>query len=372
LVVALAGALAACQSAGPEEVLDVAPKLPAPAQETIGAGPVMIALLLPRNGPEPAATRARDAFEGAKLAIGDLGGGQVRATAYETSGDPANAKFMAEQAISAGARMIVGPLDAQAEAQVAQIPAKARPPVVTLAATGAGSGIFGFASGGVDSALEGVRAAISAGQSQVVLLVPQGFSAADTARLGAGIARLHGKLLGTVAYGGQSAAIAQALQAQKAIFAKATTAVILGSGTAPAAVAQALATSGVGGSITTLVGSSGWPRELYSAPVLDGALVALPDQESLKQIASRYAASAGRPLSLDAAYAYDAVAIAAGLVRLNGANAVTAKALTADSGFRGATGIFRLRADGSVERRHTIYRIEKGKLAVLQDAGEGF
>lgn len=369
----LAALLAACQSAGTEEVLKVEPRLPAPAQETVGAGPAMIAMLLPRNAAEPLAARARDDFAAARLAVADLGGGMVRLTAYETGGDPAQARFMAGQAIAAGARLIVGPLDAAGFAQVAAIAPKGRPPVLAL--TGSGGrpgGLFAFASDAVDSALEGVRAAVSAGQTQVVLLLPQGFADADRTRLAAGIARLKGRLVGTVAYPPEAAAMAAALKARQAAFAGATTVVIFGEAGAPARAARALVSGGFGATITTLVGNSSWQREIYADPVLDGALVALPDQDSLAQISGRYAAAAGRPLSVEAALAYDAVALGAGLVRARGADGITVQALTSDAGFRGAAGLFRLRSDGTVERRHTVYRIERGKLNVVQGQGDGF
>jgi hypothetical protein len=373
MALGFAALLAACQATSTEEVLKVEPKLPAPAQETVGTGPTMIAMLLPRNGAEPLAGRARDDFEAAKLAIADLGGGTVRLTAYETGGDPANTRFMAEQAIAAGARLIVGPIDTASLAQVAAIAPKGRPPILAL--TGSGGrpgGVFAFASDAVDSALEGVRAAVSADQSQVVLLLPQGFPDADRARLAAGVTQLKGKLLGTVAYPLEAAAMPAALKAQQPVFAKATTAVIFGDAAAPAQVARALISGGFGATITTLVGNSSWPRQIYADSVLDGAVVALPDQDSLAQISSRYAAAAGRPLSVEAALAYDAVALGAGLVRARGADAITLQALTSDTGFRGAAGLFRLRKDGSVDRRHTVYRIEGGKLNVLQGQGDGF
>lgn len=369
---ALALALAGCQSAGPEEVLEVAPALPAPAQETVGTGPVMVAMLLARNAGEPAAGRARDFFDGASLAVKERGGGALRVTVYETGGDPATARFLAEQAIAAGARMIVGPADAASLAQVATIPARERPPILALTGEGGGNGIFAFTSDAVDSALEGVRVAVGAGQSQVLLLLPEGFSAGDRARLEKGVAAARGKLVGTIVYPRDAAAIASALRAQQPLFARANAAAIFGDGAAPSMVARTIATSGLGGTLATLIGNAKWQSPLYSDTVLDGALVALPDQDRLAQISGAYRAAARRPLSLDAATAYDAVALAAGLVRVNGPNGLTLKALTADSGFRGATGLFRLRRDGSVERRHTIYRIENGKLVELQGQGDGF
>jgi hypothetical protein len=206
----------------------------------------------------------------------------------------------------------------------------------------------------------------------VLAILPADFSAADRERFAKGVARSGGKLVATITYPPVDAQVGPALKAEQSRFQQASTVVIFGSGRAPAAVAQAVVAQGLGGSITTLVGNSGWPRELYAIPVLDVALIAQPDQVSLKEIAGRYQAVAGRPLSLDAALAYDAVAVAAGLVRHRGAAGLSVDALTADAGFRGATGLFRFRKDGSVERRHAIYRIENGRLTPLQGDAGGF
>ena len=370
---AIAGlSLAACQATSTEDLLSVAPDLPIPAQETIGAGPTMIALLLPRSGPEPGASRSRDFFDGAKLAATELGDGQLRVTVYDTAGRPENTADLAGQAIAAGARLIVAPPDPDGLARIAAINPVARPPVIALSERGGSAGIFAFASDSVDSAIDGARAAVAAGQTRVLVVEPEGFPAEDHDRFARGIARNGGKLVGRVYYPPADAQIGPALKAAQPLFGKADTVVIFGSGRAPAVVAQSIAAQGLGGTITALVGNSGWPQELYTVPVLDGALVPMPDQESLKHIAGRYQSAAGRPLSYDAAFAFDAVAIAAGLVRQRGPAALTTSALLTDAGFRGATGLFRFRKDGSVERRHVIYRIEKGRLVLLQGDAGGF
>ena len=362
-------ALAGCQATSTEDILTVAPQLPVPTQETIGAGPVMVAMLLPRSAAEPAAGRARDFVDGARLAVGDLGEGQIRVTVYDTAGNAANAGAMAEQAIAGGARLIMISPDAESAARITAIKGSARPPVIALSGEGASANLFAFTSDSIDSAIDGARAAIAMKQSRVLAVVPDGFAAADRERFARGLARNGGKLVGTVAYPPVDAQIGAALKAEQARFQQANAVAIFGTGRAPAAVAQAIVAQGLGGSIATLIGNSGWPRELYAVPVLDGVLLALPDPEGPKAIAARYQAAAGRPLSTDAALAYDAVAIAAGLVRHRGATGLTAGALTASSGFRGVTGLFRFAKDGAVEHRYGIYRIENGKPVLLGNPG---
>lgn len=59
-------------------------------------------------------------------------------------------------------------------------------------------------------------------------------------------------------------------------------------------------------------------------------------------------------------------------MRSGGADAITVANLTSTQGFRAATGLFRFRPDGRIERRMVVHRIENGALKVIQEEGEGF
>lgn len=365
--------VAACQSAAPEDVLGLDPNTPVPEQETTGTGPVSITLLLPRTGGQSAAGPAREMHDGARLAISELGGGAVRLVTIDTKGQADIARSQAEQAVATGTKLIVTGLDRASTLAVTGIASSNRPVVIDLSsARPAGNGAYAFASDAVSSALEGVRTAVGAKQSRVVVVAPEGMEAADLDRLKHGIAGHGGTLTGVVSYPPAESAIAAALARSRAAFEKAQTMVLIGSGRAPSVVARTVAADGYGNNITTLIGNSSWPPELFTDPVFDGVLIAMIDQRSLKELGDRYSAATGRPLSLEAAYAYDAVALAAGLVRSAGNDAITKTALSSKAGFRGTTGIFRFDANGTVERRHRIYRIEGGKAQPLGDQPQTF
>ena len=354
-------------------MLGLDPNAPIPAQETTGAGPVAITLLLPRTGERGAALAARDIHDGARLAVNELGAGAIRLVTFDTNGKADTARSQAEQAIAGGTKLILTGLDGASTSAVTGIAASNGPVVIDLtSARPAGKGTYAFASDAISSALEGVRMAVAAKQSRFVVAAPEGMAAADIDRLKRGIAAHGGTLTGVASYPQAESAIAPALARSRAAFEKAQTMVLFGSGRAPAVVARAIASGGYGNNITTLIGNSSWPPELFTDPVFDGVLIAMIDQRSLKELGDRYSAATGRPLSLEAAYAYDAVALAAGLVRSAGNDAVTRAALNSKAGFRGTTGIFRFDANGSVERRHRIYRIESGKAQPLGEQPQTF
>ncbi len=148
--------------------------------------------------------------------------------------------------------------------------------------------------------------------------------------------------------------------------------IVFGEGGDPAAIAGTLRKTTSLSPKAVLIGNMTYAAQNYSRRELDGMLIAMPDQATLAIVGSRYQARTGRPLSLHAAYGYDAVAVAAGIVRTAGADALTQAVLTKPSGFRGSTGIFRFHKDGKVERQLALYRVKNKSLELLDAAPEGF
>ena len=147
---------------------------------------------------------------------------------------------------------------------------------------------------------------------------------------------------------------------------------LLGGGEAIGQVIDILAAGEFGKSITTAIATSLIPEEIYKRPSAQGLMVAIPSTADVGVIADRFRAKFGREPSYDAAIGYDAIAIAAGLVCTGGADAINVANLTSSQGFRAATGLFRFRPDGRIERRMVVHRIENGSLKVIQEEGEGF
>lgn len=146
---------------------------------------------------------------------------------------------------------------------------------------------------------------------------------------------------------------------------------ILGSDNRPVTLAR-LVRAALENEKAAIIGTSAWPQQAYADPAVGGALMGLVDQDSLAIISGRYQERFGRPLSVEAAFAYDAVGTLCGLIRARGAEALTNPTLRSPTGFRGATGIFRFTADGHVQRRFALYRIDKGKLTQARPMPEGF
>jgi ABC-type branched-subunit amino acid transport system substrate-binding protein len=117
-----------------------------------------------------------------------------------------------------------------------------------------------------------------------------------------------------------------------------------------------------------ILGTSEWK----AGNMPEGAFVAAIDQSGLKHIADAFRRIYGRALSTEAAFAYDAVAVAAGIVRSKGIGGLSASDLQANAGFVGATGPFRFLGDGNIERRLAIYRVTTGTLKEHEPAQRQF
>ena len=73
-----------------------------------------------------------------------------------------------------------------------------------------------------------------------------------------------------------------------------------------------------------------------------------------------------------AGLAFDGIAAVGALARSGRSNALTGASLTQGAGFRGASGIFRLRRDGTNERGLAIATIRDKSVVVLEGAPQAF
>lgn len=375
LLVVLA-ALAGCQSTNPVDALSLSGKDAAasvPETQTVGSGPLKLAMLLPLSAEGAERDRAADYRDGAILAMQDLGGNRATLTVYDTKGVPTEVARLGKQAIAAASEVIIGPttpgaVEALASAVAGELPVVlALTPDIPLNTRD----LFTMKSNEADSADAVVSYAVAAGKSRFVVLAPEGYGPASLARVRKGIADSHGQLLGTVAYPSEAAAVPAAIAANAKLIGRAS-AVLLVAGLDTTAATRALRTEKLITDQRPLLATSAWPQAALADKSAEGALVALPSQAGLRQISERFTRTFGRPPSSDAAYAYDATAIVLGVDRVMGPTALTAETLASDKGFRGATGVFRFGGDGSIDRLLPVYVVRNGTMKLVKAAEPSF
>jgi hypothetical protein len=252
------------------------------------------------------------------------------------------------------------------------MPSDQRPPLLNLGqpVPATSGNVYNLASSETDSALEGLRAAAASGHKKVVVFAQRDLPQAADLRLADAIRASGGTFLGITRYDLTDAAAAAAVGTAKPQLQQADTVLILGRTAITTTIEGAIKAGGQ--SNLNFVGTSAWPPQTYREPTANGTLIAMVEPEATSLISERYQRHYKRPLSADAAYGYDAIAIASGIIRTKGPTGLNAETLTSKVGFRGVTGLFRLSPSGQVERRLSLYAISGGKLNVLAAAPASF
>jgi hypothetical protein len=360
LAAMLAVVLAGCKTSGALDAIETgAISAAGPANTaTVGSGPVAVALFIDSTRSPQLAADRRD---GAVLAVDQLGKDQVTLTIYEAGAASADSSAEIETAVSAGAKLLIGPAGLIASPVWTKAPAAKRPPVILLAPPPAKpiDGVLALVSDETASAAEIAAYAVAAGKTQILVAAPAALPPKDVARLKKAVEAKKGTFVGVVT------APSVLAEKDKALPARADAVVLYGS--APAAALASLKDAGLRND-AWILGTSEWTPGAY----IEGAYFAAIDQNGFRHIAGSFRTAYGRSLSAEAAYAYDAVAVAAGIVRANGADGISAAALHSKAGFSGATGPFRFAGDGRVERRFSIYKVAGGVPKLYDAAPVGF
>lgn len=337
---------------------------------TLGSGPTKITMLLPLSASGSAGEDGRKMYDAARLAMTDLGDKLLTLTIEDTRGDSGYAKDLAVKAItSGGAKAVIGPDELAAAQHLAKLSGTQRPPVLALADNFAGGpGVYSVRLSEADSAAAGAAAVAGKGARKFVLLVPAGSNAgAIEARVGNALSIYGAALAVTLPY---SASDGAKVVSDMGSLVEAPDAVVVASGDgSPMPVLAALKAKG--GKAVTLIGTDRW-LERPIDPLYEGAYIATLDQSETGPIADRFKATYNYQPDVNVAYAYDMVALSAGIASSVGPNGFSKQVLENASGFRGSTGLFRFRADGSSQRSMPFFKVEKGKLKLVEKQTSGF
>ncbi len=337
---------------------------------------VPVALLVPLSDGNFGAV-ARSLENAARLAAADLDGAAVDITVYDTAGDPATAARVASQAVDAGAQVIVGPLLSQTTS-AATAAVGGRVAILSFSNNPAVAGgnvfVLGPTFADVAGRLTGYGARNGLRRLAVVhsqdIAGEVGRDAITAAARGSGmsVAAVESYPLSQrdiLAAGPRIAASIQSSGAD-AVFLTASADSDL------PLVATTLTDAGMATGSVQLMGLTRWNASpgVLSIPGLQGGWFTLPERSALSGFENRYSAAYGGGPSPVANLAYDAIQ-AVGSLAARG-RAPSPSALTQGAGFAGASGIFRLRADGTNQRGLAVARIEGGRVVIVDPAPRSF
>lgn len=343
--------------------------------------PVPVALLVPRgSGQSGDAILAQSLENAARLAIGDLQGVQIDLRVYDTAGKADVAASKAQEAVQAGAKIILGPVYAEAANAVGLAVRGKNVNVLAFSNNTAIAGGNVFILGPTFDNTAARLAGFAASQGKGDILVAHGTDASGLAGKAAIQKAINGssaKLAGAIPYDLSQQSVIAAVgpirdtvssTGANALFLTATTSADL------PLLSQLLPEAGVGTDKVQYIGLTRWdiPPQTLELPGVQGGWFALPDPGLDAQFRNRYAAAYGGVPHPIGGLAYDGIAAIGALAGAGRSDALSGAALTQGAGFQGVGGIFRLLPDGTNQRGLAVATIQNSQVAVIDPAPRSF
>jgi branched-chain amino acid transport system substrate-binding protein len=339
--------------------------------QTLGTGPVRVGVILPLtqgSAPSAVGVSLRNA---AQMAVDESGAADVTLMVLDDHSTPDGAAQAAQQALGAGAELIVGPLFSPGVREVGRVAKSAGKPVIAFSTdtSVAARGVYLLSfliEGYVDRIMEYAQ---SKGKKSFAAMAPQSdYGNIAVAEFQQAASRLGVRVVTIARYApGQAAGAAQEIAGVAnqidALF-------IPEQADGMEGVNAALVASGVK---TQILGTGIWnDARVMKLPALQGAWFAAPETAGFNAFATRYRAKFNADPTRLATLSYDAVSLVAALARTQGSQRYTEKVLTNASGFNGADGVFRFRVDGPNERGLAVLQINNGAATVQSAAPRSF
>lgn len=335
------------------------------AQQPQQTAAAKIGLLVPLSGRSAALGQAM--VNAAQLAVFDMGVKGFELMPRDTKGTADGAVHAAKDAMSSGAQLLVGPLFAADVAAVkpvvtgTNVNMLALSTDVSLAAPGAY--VMGFAP--APQVERVVAYAMMHGVKNFAAFIPAGPYGQLVSTAFSKAVKESGGTLVAVEPLTKVAELAAQKDSIDAIF------LPLGGGELRA-VAKQLAEAGFESSHVHLLGTGLWDERglAQGESLLVGGWFAAPEPAGRDHFMKAYEETYGQQPPRLATLAYDATALAAVLARAG--QPYTSATLTVPSGFAGLDGIFRLGADGQIERGLAVLEVGDSENHVVDPSPSAF
>jgi hypothetical protein len=343
--------------------------------------PVPVAILLPYGSTDSnndvLATSLQNA---AQLAVGDLGDVKIDLRVYKTAGTAAGASEAATSAANDGAKIILGPVFADAANAAGTAVSGRGLSVLSFSNNSevAGGNVYVLGNTFENTAERLLSYGASHGRNSVLVVHAQNLSgeigrqAVQRAAANTGVS-----YVGAASYEFSQEGVINAIRPiAEQIKSSGADMVIFAADTAGALpiLTELLPENGIDTEAVKFIGLTRWdiPTQTLSLKGVQGGWFALPDPALAGTFRDRYAAAYGQQPHPLAGIAYDAVAAVGALVKSGTGDAFSKANLTQASGFAGVNGVFRLRADGTNERGMAVVEIENNQVKVIDPAQRSF
>jgi len=340
-------------------------------------GQVRIALILPLTAQGNAGLAAQSMKNAAEMALAEFKVSNVQLLVKDDGGSSQGAQSAAQQAISEGAEIIVGPLFAQSVSAAGQVARSRNIPVIAFStdASVAARGVYLLSFLPETDVRRIVSYAASRGKRSFAALMPDNaYGTVVEAAFQQEVARHGGRVVVLEKYPHDANQTAEAVRRVAQAASQIDSIFIPDSPDTVPQVAQALAANGVDIKRVQLLGTGLWGDDtrISSEKLLDGGWYPSPEQTGFRNFSGRYRARYGQDPVRTATLAYDAVALVAALVKTQGMQRFSEQVLTNPSGFAGIDGVFRFRPEGTNERGLAVLRVTPSGGQVVSPAPKSF
>jgi branched-chain amino acid transport system substrate-binding protein len=375
-VSAAAIVLAACATQLGGDAPAPQPGEPTSANASVGEGQVRVAMILPLSAQGNAGVAAQSMKNAAEMALAEFKSPNVQLLVKDDGGTPQGAQAGAQQAISEGAEIIIGPLFAQSVSAVGQVARARNIPVIAFStdASVAARGVYLLSFLPETDVRRIVEFAVSRGKRSFAALLPDNaYGTVVEAAFQQEVSRRGGRVLALEKYPPDANRMSEAARRVAQAANQVDSIFIPDGADAVPQVVQALAADGVNLKRVQLLGTGLWddPR-IFSTAALEGGWYAAPESTGFRSFSGRYRARYGQDPVRTATLAYDAVALVAALVKTQGPQRFSEQVLTNPSGFAGIDGVFRFRPEGPNERGLAVLRVTPSGGQVISPAPRSF
>lgn len=386
LVAGLAFGLAACDSSrlnfpgsGSKADLDFAPAdglVPGGSE-----GATKIAILLPLSTSGKFGRVAKSMKNAAELALFEAGDKKVFLIPKDTGGTPGGARKAAVEAISEGAKLILGPVFAGSVTAAGSVARSANVPVIGFSTTTsvAGNGIYLLSMTPQEEVERIVDYAMKRGKTRFGALIPQGgYGNVVSGALKRAVERRGGKVIAVERYAqsshaltGPTASIARLAAGSNP---KIDTLLLAEGDPLLRTIAPLLASSGLNKSRVKLIGTGLWANPaIASEPALRGGWFPSGPPGARRNFEQRYREVYGTAPVAISSLAYDGVKLAGRLAAsVPQGEGITRRALEDENGFSGINGLFRFRPNGTPERGMSILEVTSSGFRVIDSGRDRF
>ena len=369
--------LAACTE--PPNTSTPAPAKPTGPQAgspTTPSGKTRIALLLPLSG--RAAGIGRSMQQAAEMSLFDSGGKEIALAAYDSGDSAESATDAYNRARTDGCALVLGPLFGSSASALAPLVKQGGANVISFSndekAAQPGVWIMGIAA--PPQVRRVVAYAVSQGIRRFAAFAPRtAYGDQMTATLQDEAAARGATVVGVEQFDPRSLDLTGAAKRLATDIGAGDSKVAILMPVAPPQLSPALASlqaAEIDTSKVQLIGTGVWDAaNIGSNASLRGAWYAAPDPARRADFERKYLATYGRPPERLATLAYDAVALAAQLVR-GKSGVVSADAITSPNGWTGVDGPIRFLPDGRSQRALAVIEIQGDRSVVISPPPSSF